>query len=110
MLQKQEILLFLEKNKDLFYQQFGITKIGIFGSYARDEQSENSDIDFIIEMAKGTEDIFEKRMALKQTLSNYFSKSVDICHERAIKPVFKEIIFKEAIYDSTLKSIKPRIH
>ena len=98
MLQKQEILIFLANNKDSFYKQFGIVKIGIFGSYATDKQTENSDIDIIIDMPRGTTDIFKKRMALKETISKHFSKPVDICHERALKPVFRNIILKEAIY------------
>jgi predicted nucleotidyltransferase len=98
MLQKQEILNYLSKNKELFRKQFDIIKIGIFGSYARDEQHENSDIDIIIEMPRGTEDIFEKRMALNQTISQYFSLPVDVCHASAIKPIFKELIFNEVIY------------
>ena len=98
MLQKQEIVTFLSKNKELFRKKFDITKIGIFGSYARNEQKENSDIDVIIEMPRGTEDIFEKKQALREFLKIYFNKEIDICRECAIKPIFREIILKETIY------------
>jgi predicted nucleotidyltransferase len=54
MIQRQEILNYLSSNKELFYNQFSVIKIGIFGSYARNEQSEDSDIDIIIEMPRGT--------------------------------------------------------
>lgn len=98
MLTRNEILDYLANNKALFAGQFGICRIGIFGSYARNEQTELSDIDVIIDMPRGTDDIFEKRMALKEAISQYFGKTVDVCHERAIKPLFKEIILSEAIY------------
>jgi predicted nucleotidyltransferase len=75
-----------------------LEKIGIFGSYARNEQTATSDIDFIIEMPRGTENIFEKKQLLKQMLKNYFRCEIDICRERSIKPIFKEYILKEAIY------------
>ncbi len=98
MTQKQEILTYLVNNKELFYEQFNVIKIGIFGSFARNEQTENSDIDIIIEMPRGTDDIFEKKLQLKEMLKNYFHREIDICRERAIKPLFREMILKDAIY------------
>ena len=98
MLTQQNILSYLKSNKAYFYEQFNIIKIGIFGSYARNEQTENSDIDILIEMQPETENIFEKRQKLKEFLNQHFSKQVDVCHERAIKPIFREMILKEAIY------------
>ena len=98
MLSKNEILKYLSKNKELFKQNFNIKRIGLFGSFARDEQTENSDIDIIIEMETNTQQIFEKRMELKKTVKNYFHKEVDVCHAKAIKSVFKEFILNEVIY------------
>ncbi len=98
MIKQEDILNFLKNNKDLFYKKLNITKIGIFGSFSRNEQSENSDIDIIIEMPVGTEKIFEKKRELKKILKNQFNRDIDICRERSIKPLFREIILKEAIY------------
>jgi predicted nucleotidyltransferase len=98
MLQQNEIINYLKTNKLRFAVQFNILKIGIFGSYARNEQTENSDIDILIEMQPETEDIFEKRLMLKELLSKHFSKPVDVCHLRAIKPLFRELILKDVIY------------
>ncbi len=98
MIQRQEVLNYLSNNKELFLKQFNIIKIGIFGSYSRNEQTENSDIDIIIEMPRGTEDIFEKKQQLKELLKSQFNCDVDICRERAIKPLFREMILKDAIY------------
>jgi len=98
MIQKQDILQYLTSNKELFFKQFDVIKIGIFGSFARDEQTEKSDIDIIIEMPRGTEDIFEKKQELKAMLKNYFQREIDICRERAIKPIFREMILKDTIY------------
>ena len=98
MIQQKDIVTYLRKNKELFYEQFNIVKLGIFGSYSRNEQTENSDIDIVIDMEVGTENIFEKRLSLKETISKHFSKSVDICHIKAIKPIFKDLILKDIIY------------
>jgi uncharacterized protein len=98
MLTRTEILNYLQENKNLFHDVYGIRKIGLFGSYARNEQTDQSDVDILIEMATDTEDIFDKRLLLKDLLMKRFAKKVDICHEQAIKPVFRDLIFRDAIY------------
>jgi predicted nucleotidyltransferase len=98
MIQKEDILNYLLINKELFQTQFSITKIGIFGSFARNEQSEDSDIDIIMELQAGTIDIYEKKFKLKKLLKKKFRRDVDICREQAIKPLFREMILKDAIY------------
>ena len=49
-------------------------------------------------MSSDTENIFDKRIQLREFLMNRFAKNVDICHEKAIKPIFKDLVFKDAIY------------
>lgn len=98
MTSKQEILTYLTINKTEFYQKYGIQQIGVFGSFARDEQREDSDIDILIKMAPETEGIFEKRLALRELLMNHFMRKVDICHEQTIKPIFRDILLNEVVY------------
>jgi len=98
MLDTRIIIEYLKSNKLEFYNKYNIVKIGIFGSFARNEQTEKSDIDIIIEMPRGTDDIFEKKQELKEVLKNQFHHEIDICRERSIKPLFKEMILKDAIY------------
>ncbi|MCD4795076.1 MAG: nucleotidyltransferase domain-containing protein [Bacteroidales bacterium] len=98
MLNKNEILDFLKKNKNTFYLKYNITKIGLFGSFARGEETEKSDIDIIIRMKPQTKEIFEKKCEIKKLIKNKYNRNVDICSEKYIKPIFKEYIFKETIY------------
>ncbi len=98
MLTRQEIIKYLRENKEIFKIRFNIIKIGIFGSFARDEQSDSSDIDVIIEMPLDTTEIFEKKQELREVLKQTFHRKIDICRERSIKPVFKKIILKDVIY------------
>ena len=48
-LSKEKILGFLRKNKPLFKKKFGVDEIMLFGSYARDEATPESDIDILID-------------------------------------------------------------
>ena len=97
-LTKQEILSYLTENKTSFFYKYNLEKIGVFGSYARGEQTEDSDIDILIEIHSGTDDIFEKKQELRNVLENKFNKHIDICRERSIKPMFKSLILKDVIY------------
>jgi hypothetical protein len=98
MLTREEILDFLKSHKEYFREHFDVANIGIFGSFARDEQNEHSDIDVIVQFNKGATDLFEKRLDLKEYLQFQLGRQVDICHKYAIKPVFRDLIFNEAIY------------
>ncbi len=98
MLTNKEILLYLRSNKDLFAKEFEVREIGLLGSFARNEQTSDSDIDILIDMDPDAKNIFEKRMALREKISKHFGRSVDVCHKKAIKPVFKELVFKDLIY------------
>ena len=49
-LNKEDILDFLRKNREYLKQNFEVTSISLFGSFARGEQTEESDIDLLVEM------------------------------------------------------------
>lgn len=72
MLTKNDILQFLGDNKDYLSTKFHIVKIGLFGSFARDEAVENSDIDLIIELEENTPDIFSKYRIFLTMIVLYF--------------------------------------
>ena len=89
---------FLTQNKILFREKFHIVKIGIFGSYAREEQKVDSDIDLLVEFEDDTENLYEIKQQLKDFFRVRLNLEIDICREKYIKPRFKKFILKEAIY------------
>jgi predicted nucleotidyltransferase len=95
---QQEILQFISNNRSVLRKKFHITRIGIFGSYARKEQTSQSDIDLIVDFENNTQDIFELKLQLKQYFKEQFKIDVDICRERCIKPRFRKRIENEAIF------------
>ena len=92
------ILIFLQKHYQDIKSDYHILKIGLIGSFARDEQNEKSDIDLLVEFEPETEDIFDLKLKLKQYLSSNFDRDVDICREKYLKPYIKDYILNEAIY------------
>lgn len=95
---KGEILDFLSRNKQYFRDRYGIIKIGLFGSYARDDQVENSDIDLIVEFEKDTPNLYDRKRDLKRYIKENLNLNVDIAREKYIKPIYRKSILKEAIY------------
>ena len=95
---KGEILDFLTRNKKYFRDNYGITKIGLFGSFVRDEQTDGSDIDLIVEFENNTPNLFDTKKALKAFIKEQFNIEVDIAREKYLKSRYRESILKETIY------------
>lgn len=95
---KGEILDFLSGNKKHFRKRYGIIKIGLFGSFARDEQTESSDIDLIVEFKKNTPNLYDLKIDLKRFIKENLNLDVDIAREKYIKPNYRKSIHKETIY------------
>ena len=95
---KEEILRFLKQNSELLKNRFHVTKVGLFGSFARDEQTKESDIDLLIELEKNTKNIYDLKLSLKEFLSKKLGKNIDIAREKYIKPYAKKYILKDVIY------------
>jgi predicted nucleotidyltransferase len=98
MISREDILTYLTENKPMFQQRFHLMKLGLFGSFARQEAGETSDLDILIELEPGTSDIFEIKQELRSTLEKQFQRKVDICREKAILPIFRPMILDEVIY------------
>ena len=91
---KAEILNYLAENKIAFKKEFGLIKIGLIGSYAKNQNN----IDLIVEFEPDTEMLFEKKKILKAILRKRFSVEVDLCREKYIKKYYRKQILKSAIY------------
>lgn len=94
---RDQILIFLAQNKNLFREKYHIIRIGLFGSYARGEQNINSDIDLLVEFEENTQDLYDLKLQLKDLFLNKLGIEIDICREKYIKPRIKNLILKETV-------------
>jgi hypothetical protein len=92
---KEYILDFLKTHKQELLYRFSLTKIGLFGSYAKDTATENSDIDIVIESKK--KDFF-LREDLKEYLEANFKTPVDVGYLDSIREYYKTKIEQDIIY------------
>ena len=82
--------------KSQFGDKFGIIRLGIFGSVAREENNEDSDIDIVVEVKKPSLTIMYE---LEQSLKALFDCDVDLVRYRqSLRPLFKSNIQKDVVF------------
>ena len=93
---KAEILNTLTKEKAYIQTTYEVDKIGLFGSYAKDKQTDDSDIDIYVEFKHKT---FRNIAGLWVYLENLYHKKIDLLHKhKRSKGAIFEAIQKEVIY------------
>ncbi len=95
---REQILRIPEENQNTI-RSYGVKRLGLFGSCARGECSEGSDLDFVVEFYKKS---FDSYMDLKVFLEGLFECRVDLVLADTIKPRFRSTILEEAVHVSGL--------
>lgn len=93
---KNDILKVLAEEKEYLKKTYEIDKIGLFGSYAKGMQTEESDIDIYVEFKNKT---FKNIAGLWVYLENIYNKKIDLLykHKRTKGAIFEQIQ-KEVTY------------
>lgn len=93
---REEYLDKLRRFKDEHGAEYGITRMGIFGSVARGEHTEDSDVDVLVEAPVLS---YFSLAGIMYRLQDVFGKSVDVVPQTEyMEPRFKARIEKDAIY------------
>ena len=96
MLELNDSLSRLAALKKMSGKQLGITRLGIFGSVARRENHENSDLDVVVEMDQPT---LRRMYQLEESIKNEFGCDVDLVQMRpTLRPLLRQRILKDVIY------------
>jgi len=74
---------------------FGVRRIGLFGSVARGENSQDSDLDFVVELERWTCDDF---LGVAFFLEDHFERKVDLVPLDSIRPELRKYIVPEIQY------------
>ncbi len=75
---KNDVLTKLSENRPFIEKEFEVAKIGLFGSYAKDQQTDESDIDIYVEFHHKT---FDNLAGLWTYLENLYHKKIDLFHK-----------------------------
>ncbi|MDX2246071.1 MAG: nucleotidyltransferase family protein [Bacteroidia bacterium] len=94
----KDIILQLLKKQHLKLTSLGVKRIGLFGSFSRNEEREDSDIDLLVEFQPEAEK-FDNLMALGFFLNDLFpGRKVEIATVRGLSPYIGTKIIQEVIY------------
>ena len=96
---KSEIVNVLQTQKPSLNKQFGISRLGLFGSYAKDQAHADSDIDLVYELEPGKSLMLPDLTALEQLLSEKLkNERVELVDLNYMNPVIRYYMKKEVIY------------
>ncbi len=90
---RQTVLSTLQENRNAI-RRFGVERLALFGSCARDEAAPPNDLDFIVEFRVKS---FDAYMDLKFFLEDLFNCPVDLVFQHSIKPRLRQQIMKELV-------------
>ena len=91
---RQQILAVLSANEELLKNQ-GVRRIGLFGSFARNQGRVRSDLDFLVEFERPT---FDNYMNLAFSLEKLFGRHVDLVTPDGLSKHIRPYIEKEVIW------------
>ena len=96
MLSTKEIIAILKKFKAESASKYGIISLGLFGSFARNQQRETSDVDFFVTLKESDFFVLER---IKEELESLIHSNIDIVNYRdSLRNSFKQNILNDAIY------------
>ncbi|RMG05518.1 MAG: nucleotidyltransferase [Nitrospirae bacterium] len=90
-----EIIRTIRQHRDVLLEQYGISVVGIFGSYVRGEAKEGSDIDLIAEIVKPISLL--EIVGAEIYLGDILGLKVDLVPKRSLREELKEAILREAV-------------
>jgi predicted nucleotidyltransferase len=85
----------LSQNKKLLREQYRVTRLGIFGSYARGEQTPESDLDILIDYEQAPT-LFQL-VELRDYLSKQVGLKVDLVTKNGLKPRMQARVLSEVV-------------
>ncbi len=97
-LNKTIIYAELQKHKSVL-DKYGVKRIGLFGSFVRDEAANQSDIDFLVEIEKDKK-TFKNFMDLAFFLEDLFKRKVELVTPQGLSPYIGPHILKTVEYVS----------
>lgn len=96
-LKKNNIIEYLKQRKEDFIKNYSIEKIGLFGSFANNKNTSNSDIDIVYETS--TKDLtFIQFFQIEEELKKQFNRNIDLVNLKYMNPLIKRKALKDMIY------------
>lgn len=94
-MERETVLSLLSERKDELTKKYGVTRLGVFGSIARGEAIDGSDVDIVVDMPP---DLFQM-VHMKEELEEILVAPVDLVRlHKHINPLLRKRIQRDAVY------------
>ena len=94
--QKQDVLVVLEQHRAQI-RACGVKRLGLFGSFAREEQRADSDVDLLVEFEPGAK-TFDHFMQLSFLLEDLLQRPVELVTKESLSPYIEPYVLQEVEY------------
>jgi predicted nucleotidyltransferase len=92
-----EIKTILQAQKPYLAEKYGVTEIGVFGSYVRGEQQPNSDVDILVELTDPPRISLLDLVEMEYYLGDLLGVKVETAIKKNLKPRLKPYILQEVV-------------
>ena len=95
-MKREDILAKLQAHKHILAERFGVTGLALFGSYARDQAADGSDVDILVRFdGPATSKTY---FGVQFYLEDLLGRPVDLVTEKALRPELRPYVEREALY------------
>ncbi len=96
-MRRKDVLHMLNQHLPALRRRFGVLEIAVFGSTARDEASDRSDIDVLVSFEAGARVGFFALAELKEYLEHVLGRPVDLLTPASLDPRIRARVLKEVV-------------
>ncbi len=93
---RDEVLSTLRVHKSALAERFGVTGLALFGSFARDQATEGSDVDILVRFdGPATSKTY---FGVQFYIEDLLGRRVDLVTDKALRPEFRPFVERESLY------------
>ena len=92
---RDEVLALLRAHKPILMERFGVTALALFGSFARDQASDNSDVDILVRFTGPATS--RSYFGVQFYIEDLLGRRVDLVTDKALRPQFRPYVEREAL-------------
>ena len=92
---RDEILALLRAHKPILMERFGVTALALFGSFARDQASDGSDVDILVRFTGPATS--RTYFGVQFYIEDLLGRRVDLVTDKALRPQFRPFVEQEAL-------------
>ncbi|WP_456433015.1 nucleotidyltransferase family protein [Nitratifractor sp.] len=97
-MEKAEAIDYLKTHQNFYLEKYGVRFVGIFGSVARDEAKDDSDIDILYSIEEDRKLSLFNYLKLLSELEKAFGKKVDLVRDETVKSRLKRYIQRDLVH------------